>query len=300
MSLFPTLFLNAVVSIEVEIADGKGGTTVKPIATGFLLGRKLQDESNTYRVYLVTNRHVFVTAQGVPLREVHLRFNMTDVSKGTKYYKVDLLANDKPIWFQHTNPAVDIAVLPINTDVLRADTVEWFFFQDNDQAVLARDFTAAGIGTGDGVFVLGFPLGMRGLARNYVIVRHGIIARVDDEVLKDHYYYIDASAYPGNSGGPVIHKPEIVAIQGTTANPQASLIGVISTGVEYQDVAVSQQTGAARVVFTEQTGLIRIVPIDSVLEVVDQNLPKQVDARIEPSPAAPTEGAEPRDPVAAE
>ena len=117
-----------------------------------------------------------------------------------------------------------------------------------------------------------------------MIVRHGIIARVDEEVLEDKFYFIDASAYPGNSGGPVIIRPEIVSIQGTASNNSAGLIGVISSGETYSDVAVSQQTGEPKVVFTEQTGLVRVVPIERIYEIIDSIMksatPKQ-EAKVE-------------------
>ena len=112
-------------------------------------------------------------------------------------------------------------------------------------------------------------MSISGKAKNFVIVRQGIIARVDEEVLEDGFYYIDASAYPGNSGGPVIVNPEVVAIQGTGTNGSAGLIGVISSGETYSDVAVSQQTGEAKVIFTEQTGLVRIVPVERIYEIID-------------------------------
>jgi S1-C subfamily serine protease len=113
-------------------------------------------------------------------------------------------------------------------------------------------------------------MSISGKAKNFVIVRQGIIARVDEEVLEEGFYYIDASAYPGNSGGPVIIKPEVVAIEGTKSNSSAGLIGVISSGETYSDVAISQQTGEAKVIFTEQTGLVRIVPVEFIYEIIDE------------------------------
>ena len=108
-------------------------------------------------------------------------------------------------------------------------------------------------------------MGISGKSRNFVIARQGIIARVDEEVLGERFFYIDASAYPGNSGGPVTNKPEIMSTTGTQHNASAGLIGVISSGETYSDIAISQQTGKARIVFTEQTGLVRVVPTELIL-----------------------------------
>ena len=82
--------------------------------------------------------------------------------------------------------------------------------------------------------VMGFlfwdPLGLAGKERNYVIVRQGIIARVQ-HWLKGHArtFMIDASIFPGNSGGPVFLKPEIVSIEGTKSNNRCVLIGMVSS-----------------------------------------------------------------------
>jgi hypothetical protein len=43
---------------------------------------------------------------------------------------------------------------------------------------------------------MGYPLGLRGSEHNYAIIRQGIISRVDEEVLREHFFYIDASTYP--------------------------------------------------------------------------------------------------------
>jgi hypothetical protein len=44
------------------------------------------------------------------------------------------------------------------------------------------------------------------------------------------------------------------------------LIGLVSAYVPYNDIAVSQQTGEPRVVFTEHSGLSHVVPFDRVEE----------------------------------
>ncbi len=272
MALIPPHYLNAVASIEVDSVGEDGKTYRNSIATGFLLGtpqgKKNEQGNELYNVSFVTNRHVYEDKRsGKKLEKVFLKFNkMNGVGH---YFEVDLLKEDGvPIWFKHKNDLVDIAIFPIDTSVFKSAEIAWHFFNSTD-LFFAKDFSVNNIAIGDGLFVLGFPMGINGKAKNSVIARHGIIARVDDEVLDNHYYYIDASAYPGNSGGPVIHKPEVVAITGTSSNSSAGLIGVISSGETYSEIAISKQTGEPRIIFTEQTGLVRVVPIESVVETID-------------------------------
>ena len=120
---------------------------------------------------------------------------------------------------------------------------------------------------GDGVFIIGFPLGLVGKQQNYPIVRFGVVSRIQDWLRGDKTtFLIDVPAFPGNSGGPVIVKPETIALTGTKAISRALLAGVIQSNIRSRDVAVSQQTGEPRIVFEENTGLTEVVPIEMVRE----------------------------------
>jgi len=280
MALIPPDFLNSVTSIEIEKKKEDGKVEKIPIATGFLFGKntgKKDVENNTlYSIFLITNRHVFEDRESKNyLKEVYLRFNIGE-NQGAKYYKALLLDKDnQPLWIRHENEDVDIAILPVNAQKLKEEGIKFFFFADDLHTFLSSQFKGEGISTGDGIFVLGFPLGIRGKTRNFVIARQGIIARVDEEVLKEHFFFIDAQIYPGGSGGPVILKPELVAIEGTQSHARAGLIGIISEGITYPEVAVSKQTGRPRIVFEEQTGLIKVVPIDSIIDAINTFLKKK-------------------------
>lgn len=282
------IHLDAVVSIEVADAQG----TVS-IATGFLFGRKTgekdQEGNDLSRVFLVTNRHVFEdVATGQYLEKVFLRFNMTG-GQASRSYEVNLLdAGNKPIWIRHPSDAADIAVLSINAKMLRDEGIRFFFFVEDLHSYLMKDREDLGIATGDGVFVLGFPMGIRGAAQNFVIARKGIIARLDEEVLREHYYFVDVAAYPGNSGGPVVIQAEIQSVGGTKAVNQTRLIGVVSQGITYREVAVSQRTRQPRIVFEEQAGLVKVVPIDSVVEAIDIYMKSQMPQPPEKPVEAPT------------
>ena len=93
----------------------------------------------------------------------------------------------------------------------------------------------AGISEGDGIFILGFPMGMVEPSRQYVICRSGVIARVRDALdgrSKD--FLVDSLVFPGNSGGPVIIHPELTAIKGTKTIHKANLIGIVRSYIPYR------------------------------------------------------------------
>ena len=102
----------------------------------------------------------------------------------------------------------------------------------------------------------GFPMGQVGKERNYTIVRHGSLARVRDAIVgSSESFLVDTLIFPGNSGGPVVIRPEALAVGGTKATQKALLIGIVAGYLPYRDVAVSQQTKRARVIFEENSGL---------------------------------------------
>lgn len=277
MALIPPHYLNAVVSIGVLKKDQNDQVNFSSIATGFLVGKETGEENESgplYKLFLVTNRHVFYNkSKDTYLEQVTFRFNT--IEDKSHHFIVPLMNADKPIWYQHDDEDVDLAVLPISANAIKEKGVNFHFFTPNE-IFDANKFSEKNIATGDDLYVLGFPMSISGKSRNFVIVRQGIIARVDEEILEEGFYYIDASAYPGNSGGPVIVKPEMVSINGTSSNNSAGLIGVISSGETYKDIAYSQQTGEAKIIFTEQTGLVRVVPTERIYEIIDQVMKEKV------------------------
>lgn len=74
--------------------------------------------------------------------------------------------------------------------------------------------------------------------------------------------------FPGNSGGPVIIKPEFTHIEGTKSQNESRLIGLVKSYIPYTDVAISPQTGRPRVVFEENTGLTNVEPVDYIIDTI--------------------------------
>ena len=266
MALIPPIFMDCVVALGTR-DNGKK----KWIASGFLYGhflRKLTEEQNQYLVYLVTNRHVFNK-----LDSAFVRFNPND-DKPAQEYSLPLRdAAGVQLWTTHPDPEVDVAVTGMNTKLFDDQGIKYSFFREgSDVADRAKAFEI-GITEGDGIFLLGFPLGLVGGQRNFVIVREGGIARIRDTLAgTSKEFLVDAFVFPGNSGGPVVTKPELTHIKGTKSQNRAYLIGMVRSYVPYQDIAISQQTGRPRVTFEENSGLASVIPIDFVQETVQENM----------------------------
>ncbi len=266
MALIPPFFLDCVVAVGFPDEDGRK----KWSASGFLYGKLVEEGSakeKTYEIFLVTNRHVF---EG--LESAFVRFN-PKADAPARDYELRLLEGGQVKWHAHPDLDVDVAVIPINARFLRQQDIQFSYFRSDEH--LADRATAARLGftEGDTVYVLGFPMGLVGKERSFVIVRSGCIARIRDALAaSSKELLIDAPIFPGNSGGPVVTKPEVVAIQGTKSVDSAYLIGMVTSYVPYRDVAVSAQTGAVRIVFEENSGLASVLPMDFVVEAIQTRL----------------------------
>lgn len=261
MALIPPFFLDCVVALGVKNND----TKTSWVGTGFLYARlnKIEKEERLYNVFLVTNKHVLGDK-----KNVLVRFNPQDNKPSEDYNIILVNKNNKPLWTGH--PDVDIATIMIDFQFLIDRKIQFQCFRSDKHMHCVKDLKKEGISEGDGIFVLGFPMGLVDNERQYVICRSGSIARIRDLLdNRSKDFLVDAFVFPGNSGGPVITKPESMHIRGTTSIKKASLIGIVQSYIPYQDVAISPQTKRPRIVFEENSGLSSVIPVDYIKETVE-------------------------------
>lgn len=284
-ALLPPFMMDSVVALGTMLNVSPPGQPPNiqwmTLGTGFFYGYKVKDDPDQtkrqYAIYLVTAGHVVSEFRESGHGDLQVRINSKDPASPSQTFSVP----EKPpegagTWFYHpkfdpaspsNSPGYDIAAVQIDySQITQLGTA----FMPSDEAT-ADSVKLKSIGTsaGDGVFVLGFPMNLAGAQRNYVIVREGVIARISE--LLDHAsptFMLDSFVFPGNSGSPVILKPEITAIQGTPVNGKAYLIGVVSDYKPYTDMAISQQTHRPRITFEENSGLADVIPMDRVDEAI--------------------------------
>ena len=261
MALLPPHFLNTVVALGTMGEDSK----IQYRATGFLCAVTASEpeegDKPSHRLYLVTNRHVVDSVCGTG--SIVLRLNKSN-DGGSQVYTQK---TDEQGWTTHPDSDVDVAVCGVNVPVLNQDSVEYSYFASDSNCLTREEAKATGLSEGDGVFVLGFPLGDAGDERNYVIARYGIVARAQHWLTGGgKTFLIDAFVFPGNSGGPVLLKPELSAIKGTQSSKRCRLIGMVSSYIPYKDIAISAQTQEPRVIFHENSGLTTVVPYECIHE----------------------------------
>ena len=261
MALIPPSFLDCVVSLGMPDPEG-----VIWIGTGFIVGHPVKEESGQkqYLTFLVTNKHVLEDRT-----EIIVRFAHAGLDKVIDY-PVGLSDDSGQIWIGNPSESIDIAAFHINHELLNRDSAVFSFFSLVDHAVGIAEMAEMGVSEGDGVFVLGFPMGIVANQTMNVIARSGSVARIRDVLsMQESSILIDANIFPGNSGGPVILKPELAAIEGTKSINRSALIGIVKSYVPYTDIAVSQQTGNPRVIFEENSGLALVETVDNIRSTVE-------------------------------
>lgn len=267
MALIPPFFLDCVVAIGIENPSNLHNP-IKWIGTGFLVGRffkKDEKNQNRYHIFLVTNKHVLVGKNSVKVR-----FNPHS-SDPAKDYDILLVKNGIKTWTGHQNDNIDVAVININPSILEEEGMKFKYFMSDSNILLIEQMAEKGMTEGDFIYVLGFPLELVASDRQYVIARSGSIARIRDVLEKrSNDFIVDSFVFPGNSGGPVVSKPEIIHIEGTKSISEAYLIGIVSSFLSYLDFAKSEQTGRRRVVFEENSGLSTVIPADFIMETIEE------------------------------
>lgn len=271
-ALFPPYFISAVVSLgttQTVKEQGKDPVTKWiTVGTGFFYGYLVHEDADLakqkYAVFIVTAGHVIKGFAEAGNSKLEVRIDATEASANSQSFEIPISQ-----WFFH--PSVDLAATSSSIDFLKSKGLQNSFFASDQHSLTKKQMTDGGTAAGDGIFIPGFPMGLSGERRNYVILRQGAIARIS-ELLEgaSKTFLVDALVFPGNSGGPVILKPEIFSIQGTQPNPKAALIGVVRSYEPYVDTAVSQQTKHARITFEENSGLAEVIPVDYINEMLKQ------------------------------
>ncbi len=294
--LLPAFFINCAVAIgditSIVVPGAQPRVEWQTFGTGFFYGYLTQDDADPlkrqYQIYLVTAKHVVSDRENLKVR-----LNPSTAGAAGQQFEIP----SKPVpghttWFFHPDPAIDVAAVRIDFNNLATAGFAVNYFAQDEHTIRRTQMPAEEIAAGDGVFVLGFPMNLAGQQRNYVIVRQGVIARISEMI--DHAspsFMIDAFVFPGNSGGPVVLRPDIGSIEGTKSHSKAALIGLVIQSRSYIDIAVSPQTKRARISFEENAGLADVLPIDYVDEAIRAN--RKFEGLPEVANPAPPQPAKP-------
>ncbi len=266
MAILPQNYTEATVVLGVTITPNQ----VTWFATGFIVGRYEGTDENgqkKYTTYLITNKHVVKDCNAL-----HLQFNSAN---GTSLSTTTLKKGKQLNYSGHPDPEIDIIANRINVNGAIENGAIVSFFQLDDQALNKNTMKTTGVAEGTLVYALGFPIsldnGLVDTISKAPVCRLGCISRIEHLYHNNNakFFIIDAATYPGNSGGPVINRPEIISITNTPRNDTANLIGIVSAYIPYREQLMSTQTQRIRMINEENSGLTVVYPVDYIAEVVE-------------------------------
>jgi hypothetical protein len=180
--------------------------------------------------YFVTNKHVVQPPDSPDPDHIKLLLH-ADLYKFIPNFPLLLPLYSKGgdrLWKEHPIADVDLVLLPLSEQSMTSFFVHW---------IKPEDFAASEVrvSAGDGVFVMGYPLGFFDEENNFPIFRHAMIASMYGVLFrKQRMCLIDGNLQHGMSGSPIFTEPTAMRVR-LNGPPQISydgfppmLLGVLS------------------------------------------------------------------------
>ena len=261
MSLIPKEFLNSVVYIS---AKGKN----LEFATGFFVSRKIDAKIGS--LYLITNKHVIDNKQEIFIRIKNKESNIfEDV-------KIPLISGkNEHLFYLHSNKNIDIAVIPMNQNILNENTYELSFYDIDENAITSKELFKNEMTEGSLIYMLGYPFGLKDKYSLKPIVKLGSIARMSEELINnEHIIVADIHNFPGNSGSPIFIRPEIMSLVNSKTIERTALIGIITNYIKFQNKIINENDETTDSYTYENSDLAMFIPIEYIIEVLNLIQPK--------------------------
>ena len=259
MALIPHFYMEAVVSIGIKIED-----SINWIETGFFVIKPISD--NEGQPFMITNRHVL---QGK--KNVVIRLKEKD-SGNLRIVDMPLEDNGKLLYSTHDDEKADIAAVLINGQFLTENNLQFSAFNTKEHLLESSELMKQGVDEGSYVYMLGYPMGLVNVDSNTPICRGGCIARIDErEINSTKQFLLDIQNFPGNSGSPIITKPELISIGGS-AFSKSVLIGIVLGYKPYEEKLINAQTNRVVEIRSENSGIAVVNPAEFILEVIEKEM----------------------------
>jgi len=265
MAIIPELFLRAVTSVGIRTKNDE----IKWIGSGFFL-LKVVDDAGNGKPFLVTNKHVVESHDSIVLM-----FN-DENNHEVIYADAPLLDDGKNICYFHENKIIDIAVVPLNGNFFNDNHLPFYAFNIDEHTMTSKKLLGSGVEEGTFIYMLGFPMELVNNNSTLPICRLGCIARIkESQIAETANYLVDLQNFPGNSGSPIITRPEIISIQGTPRLNRSVLAGIVHSYIPYREELQSRQTGLVVELRTENSGIALVHPVEYIREIIDHILANQ-------------------------
>lgn len=250
----------------------------EPKGTGFLI---FINEYDTTFCYLVLAKHVIQSVLSNSNAPLAVRFNLKgkDTAEIINFKTFEF--NGKR-WAEHTNSAVDLAVMPLSIFDRIKDLDIGFAIVDSpthDYFATSQWIEKYNVAPGDQVFTLGLvPYLYSKTQMNLVLSRFGNISLLPKKEIvlpggEQKAYFLACPAFGGNSGGPafvLIERSEKGQV--LIAGWRFALLGVVTEFVpsplRIKEINLPEEAQKKGLQLIENTGISKVVPADYLTEIL--------------------------------
>ena len=88
---------------------------------------------------------------------------------------------------------------------------------------------------------------------------------------------MDIQNFPGNSGSPIITKPEVIGIGNDPILGKSVLIGIVHGYIPYEEKLINAQTKKVVEVRSENSGIAVVNPVEYIKEVIEKEMERNYD-----------------------
>jgi hypothetical protein len=235
-----------------------------PRGTGFFVGVRDERKRTTFYTYLVTAKHVALNAKNQLLDSLYIRMNAGD---GSQFQEVPLVQGGKSCFFTHTDPSVDLIVIPVAVDTGKFQVK----FLPDSMLATKKIFSSEEITEGDDVFFVGLFTPHAGAKKNYPMVRFGKVAMIPEEkvIFTDRgteLYLVEGETCAGQSGSPVfLYLNPARNLGKYMLGTRYYLAGILQGG--FWDAGKFDFSGESRVDLTN-SGISAVVPAYKLSEIL--------------------------------
>lgn len=259
MAIIPKVYFESVVSIGVHI----DATNIFWYGTGFFVGKDAGPKNKVYPL-LVTNKHVLKGKDCIVIRMKKVDSDELQVIDAPLKNKDGSLR-----YYIHDLEKIDIAVLPLNAQYLVDNKYEFPCFNIDSNALTTSELRSKGAEEGSIIYMLGFPLGLVNNSSNMPLCRMGCISRMSEtQINEQHNMLVDIQNFPGNSGSPIITRPEFVHITGTESLEKSVLVGIVHSYLPYEEKLINSQTKKVVEIKSENSGIAYVHPVEYIRDII--------------------------------
>src|SRR5690625_1800768 len=170
------------------------------VGTGFAV---VYQTDSTPVTFVVTNKHVIEGAKSVSVRAIVADAVEATPTRRATRITIEDFSDDA--WFGHSNPDVDVAIIPLNTIVnAMSDINATPFILPIGSKLFLTNEDAEQLDVIEDVLFIGHPNGLYDSHSFLPVTRQGITATpLQNDYQGKPAFLIDASIFPGSSGSPV-------------------------------------------------------------------------------------------------